>query len=119
MPDEPVAADSLIGIAGPYEIIQAAPSVAEAFFGPDRTDPRAWDEGNPMMFADLRPVVPVLLIHGTADDMLPVTLTEDFADALISGGHEVTTEYAEGADHFSVITPDVAGPIIADWLGLD
>lgn len=117
-PYESTAPDALIGISGPYDITQAFEPVAEAFFGPDRTDPATWDEGNPMTFADQRPEVPALLMHGTADDMVPITFTEDFATALSEGDHDVTTEYPEDADHFSVLSPDVAGPVIADWLGL-
>lgn len=102
----------------PYDITEAFPAVAEAFFGPDRTDPATWDEGNPTAYADQRPEVPALLMHGTADDMVPITFTEDFAAALTDGGHEVTTDYPEGADHLSVLDPAVAGPVIATWLGL-
>lgn len=71
-----------------------------------------------MAYADQRPDVPALLVHGAADDMIPVTFTEDFATALSDGAHQVATAYPEGADHFSVLDPDVAGPIIADWLEL-
>jgi len=116
-PYESAAPDALIGIAGPYDITKESRPVAEALFGPDRTDPATWDEGNPMAYADQRPDVPVLLMHGTADDN-PITITEDFATALSDGGHDVTTDYPDGADHFSVLSPDVAGPVIADWLGL-
>jgi acetyl esterase/lipase len=117
-PYESTAPDALIGMSGPYDITQAFEPVAEAFFGPDRTDPQGWDEGNPVVYADQRADVPALLIHGTADDMVPVTFTEDFAAAMSDGGHDVTTDYPEGADHFSVISPDVAGPVIANWLGM-
>ncbi len=117
-PYESAAPDSFIGISGPYDITEAFPAVAEAFFGPDRTDPATWDEGNPTAYADQRPEVPALLVHGTADEMVPITFTEDFAAALTDGGHEVTTDYSEGADHFSVLDPAVAGPVIATWLGL-
>lgn len=117
-PYESTAPDSFIGISGPYDITEGFPPVVEAFFGPDRTDPATWEEGNPTAYADQRPEVPALLIHGTADDMVPITFTEDFAAALTAGGHEVSTDYPEGADHFSVLDPTVAGPVIATWLGL-
>ena len=41
-PFESAAPDSFIGISGPYDITEAFPAVAEAFFGPDRTDPATW-----------------------------------------------------------------------------
>lgn len=71
-----------------------------------------------MAYADQRPDVPALLVHGAADDMIPVTFTESFATALSDGAHQVATDYPERADHFSVLDPDVAEPIIADWLEL-
>jgi acetyl esterase/lipase len=117
-PYEPATPDALIGISGPYDITQAFPAVAEAFFGPDRTDTSTWDEGNPMTYAGERPDLPALLVHGMADDMVPVTFTVKFDAALVDGGHDVTADYPEGADHFSVLAPDVAGAVIADWLGL-
>ena len=117
-PYESATPDSFIGISGPYDITEAFPPVVEAFFGPDRTDPAIWDEGNPTAYADQQPEVPALLVHGTADDMVPITFTEDFAAALTDGGHEVTTDYPEGADHFSILDPAVGGPVIATWLGL-
>lgn len=117
-PYEAASPDALIGISGPYDITQAAPVVAEALFGEDRSDPETWGEGNPMEYTGERPDVPALLIHGAADDMVPVSFTEDFAEALTDGGHDVTVNYPEGEDHFSVIEPAAAGPIIAEWLGL-
>lgn len=118
-PYEATAPDALIGISGSYDINEVSRTVAYNFFGgPSVRDPSTWDEGNPMAYADQRPDVPALLMHGTADDMVPITLTEGFAAALTDGGHEVTTDYPEGADHFSVLDPDVAGPVIASWLGL-
>ena len=118
-PYEATAPDALIGISGPYDINEASRGSAYNFFGgPSVRDPSTWDEGNPMAKADQRPDLPALLMHGTADDMVPITFTEDFATALTDGGHEVTTDYPEGADHFTVLAPDVAGPVIASWLGL-
>jgi len=118
-PYEAAAPDALIGISGSYDINEASRGEAYNFFGgPSVRDPSTWDEGNPTAYADQRPDVPALLMHGTADDMVPITFTEDFAASLSDGGHEVTADYPEGADHFSVLDPAVAGPVIATWLGL-
>lgn len=118
-PYEATAPDALIGISGSYDINEVSRGEAYNFFGgPQVRDPSTWDEGNPTAYADQRPDVRALLMHGTADDMVPITFTEDFAAALTDGGHEVTADYLEGADHFSVLDPEVAGPVIASWLGL-
>jgi acetyl esterase/lipase len=118
-PYEAAAPDALIGISGEYDLNEeGSRGDAYRFFGgPNMRDLSTWDEGNPWAFAEQRPDVPVLLLHGTADDMVPITFTEDFAAALTDGGHQVTTDYIEGADHFTVLAPQMAGPVIADWLG--
>jgi predicted esterase len=75
--------------------------------------------GKPGARADLRAEVPVLLLHGTADPVVPVSFTEQFAAALDGGGHELTTQYLEGVDHDTVCSAEVVAPIIAEWFGLD
>lgn len=64
--------------------------------GRELPDPQDWMPGKPGARADLRPEVPVLLLHGTADPVVPVSFTEQFAAALDGGGHELTTQYLEG-----------------------
>ncbi len=113
-----VAADRLVGLAGPYDVAMAA-DVAVDLFGPDRPDPSTWDDGNPLGLADRRPDVPVLLVHGSDDTTVPTEFTTAFAEALTAGGHDVTTRLLDGVDHQSVYSAAVAAPVIADWLGLD
>lgn len=116
-PYPPVAPDALIGLSGPYDVDRIDPTTVDALFGA-RSDRAARDRANPTTHADERPGLPVLLVHGTADDLVPLSFTEEFAAALTAGGHAVTTAYPEGADHVSVFSREVAGPIIAGWLGL-
>lgn len=111
-------ADRLVGLAGPYDVVAAA-GQAQLLFGPESPDPNEWDAGNPLELADNRPDLPVLLVHGTADDLVPPDVSETFADALVAGGHEVELSVVEGADHMTVFSSDVAGPLIAAWLDLD
>jgi acetyl esterase/lipase len=112
-----VAPDRLVGLAGPYDVTRAADAAAN-LFGPDLPDPRDWTAGNPVALAGQRREVPVLLVHGAADRVVPTSFTEQFAAALDSGGHEVTTQYPAGVDHATVYSAEVAEPIIAEWLGL-
>jgi len=116
-PHGSVPPDRLVGLAGPYDVAQASGEAAN-LFGPDRPDPASWGDGNPLTYVDRRPEVPVLLVHGTADDLVPVSFTEGFATALRAGGHDVTAEYPEGATHQSVYSAEVAAPLVAAWLGL-
>lgn len=112
-----VAPDHFVGIAGPYDVTQAA-RFAGALFGPDNTDPAGWVEANPVEHAHERPELDVLLIHGRADITVPMEFTDTFAVALDDGGHEVIVERPEGADHHSIYSAEMAGPLIAEWLDL-
>ncbi len=111
-----VLPDALIGLAGPYDVSQV-PDMAQALFGttPER-DPGTWASGNPVRRAALRPDVPVLLLHGDDDAVVPTSFTADFAARLKGAGHPVTMELVPGATHGSVYSSAVAGPIITRWL---
>ncbi len=113
---ESVAADRLIGLAGPYDVV-AAQGLALNLFGSPPTGPDDWSRGNPVDQADSRPEIPALLIHGLSDALVPVEFTEDFAAALTDGGHEVSAQYPEGVTHASVYSSEVAAEPIAEWLG--
>ncbi|HEX3004533.1 MAG TPA: alpha/beta hydrolase fold domain-containing protein [Angustibacter sp.] len=111
-----VTPDALIGLAGPYDVSQV-PDLALALFGnPPERDPTGWAAGNPVRRAALRPAVPVLLVHGEDDAVVPTSFTADFAARLKAGGHPVSVDYVPGADHGSVFSSAVAGPIISRWL---
>lgn len=115
--DEPVAADRVIGLAGPYDVVDAA-AYATNLFGPELPDPADWGPGDPTELTDVRPDLPFLLVHGRQDTTVPPGATADFARRLDQDGHDVTTIYLDGVDHQTVYRADVAGPVIADWLGL-
>ncbi len=117
-PYDAVTPDALVGISGPYDVTQASRTATYNFFAADQRDPATWDDANPLTYAGQRPDVPVLLLHGTSDEVVPITQSEDFEAALIAGGHDVTTDYVEGATHWTVYAPDVAGTAIAEWLGV-
>ena len=81
-----------------------------------RADPATWRAANPVERADLRPEVPVLLMHGENDEVLPVDFTMQFGDALEAAGHPTTVELVPDVDHLGIFAADVAaGPIVA-WL---
>jgi acetyl esterase/lipase len=114
-PYPPARADLLVGLAGPYDVESAA-GQARFLFGPANADPADWDPGNPVVQAADRPELPVLLVHGTADDLVPLRFSEQFADALENGGHPVDLLILDGVDHHSVYSPENAGAAITDWL---
>lgn len=113
-PYEPREADALVGLAGPYDIHQSR--IGEDLFGvPQSEDPEMWRDGDPLTWADSRAEIPVLLMHGTADEMVPVWFTESMADALERGGHEVTTDYPHGARHNDLFRSSWVLDDILDW----
>lgn len=109
-----VVPDALVGLAGPYDV--STGGFGSPLFGPDRPDPAEWGPGNPILAADHRPQLDVLLVHGRADNVVPVDFTERFAEALRRGGHQVSVELLEGIDHGLVYSAEVATPIITRWL---
>ncbi len=113
----PVAApDGFVGLAGAYDIA-AIPELAEPLFGalPDEA-PEQWREATPATWAAQRPDLAALLVHGEADDQVPVAMTQDLAAALQRAGHTVTVRTVPEADHQRVYAADVAGPLIRSWL---
>jgi acetyl esterase/lipase len=108
--------EALVGLSGPYDISRM-PDVASALFdvGPNGA-PEAWQNANPVVRADRRPDVPVLLLHGEDDPTVPVDFTTQFADALEDAGHPVTVDLVPGVDHLGMFRADVAGEPVADWL---
>jgi len=111
-------ADALIGLAGPYDVV-AAERQAVNLFGPEYPRLDQWDAGNPIVLASQRPELPVLLLHGEDDPLVPVAASETFAQALDEGGHPVELDVLAGVDHDSVYSAEVAGPVISSWLQLD
>ena len=50
----------------------------------------------------------MLLLHGTADERVPVTFSTDFAAALTAAGHPVTLTVLPGEDHDEIYDAQVA-----------
>lgn len=115
-PDPARPVDALIGMAGVYDVTRL-PAVAFLLFGvtPD-DDPELWEEGNPLLRATLRPEIPVLLLHGDADRVVPVSFTSDFALALEEGGHDTSVTIVPGADHGEIYSPEASGELIVEWI---
>jgi acetyl esterase/lipase len=115
-PRPDVVPEGLIGMAGTYDVGLLA-DLAEPLFGvSERADPELWEAGNPVARAGLRSEIPVLLLHGDHDDLVPMSFTTGFARALEEGGHPTTVEVVEGADHHDIYQAAVAGATIVDWV---
>lgn len=105
-----------IGLAGPYDIERVG-GIVVAFFGVDQeTDPGLWASGNPMNLVDGDTDLEVLLIHGDADGVVPVDFSESFATSLEAGGVLVELSILPGVNHSRVISPQVVGDLIVEWI---
>lgn len=114
--EAPVGVDGLVGLAGVYDVREAA-DIAEPFFGTALADdPDRWTEGNPVERAGERPELAVLLLHGEDDAAVPTSVTTAFAQALQEGGHRVETTLVPGEDHLGIFQPSVAAPPIEQFL---
>jgi acetyl esterase/lipase len=111
-----VAPDALVGLSGPYDISRVPDLAARLVGGTPASDPDAWARANPVERAGLRPQVPVLLLHGAADESVPVAFTLQFGDALTRAGHPTTVDVVPSADHAEIYQPGAAGDRIVRWL---
>ena len=116
----PVRIDGLVGLAGVYDVT-AASDIALTLFGVRQADdPQRWRDGDPTWWAgqredgDAGPTV--LLLHGDADTLVPVSQTQGLAALLEARGLDTTVEVVPGQDHRGIYAVDVAGPRIARWL---
>ena len=112
--DPVVAPDALVGLAGPYDIRDFSDAAARLFA--EDAAQATWDAANPVLLADRRPEVPVLLLHGDEDEVVPADFSTDFADALREGGHPTTLSILPGVDHAEVYSAQVASAPVAQWL---
>ncbi|HET6967701.1 MAG TPA: alpha/beta hydrolase [Ornithinibacter sp.] len=112
--DPVVTPDALVGLAGPYDIRDFSDAAARLFA--DDADEATWDAANPVLLADRRPEVPVLLLHGDADELVPTDFSAHFADALRDGGHPTTLNVLPAVDHGEVYSAGVAAAPVAQWL---
>ncbi len=105
----PGAADLVIAMSAPAADLDAAielavaadPDVAELL--PDGVpspteNPEYWADISPASFFD-RATEPLLLIHGSADDVAPAQWAQDTADAWTQAGGDAEVVILEGGDH--------------------
>jgi acetyl esterase/lipase len=109
--------DAWVGLAGPYDIETYA-FLLPRFFGATLTaDPDTWRQGNPFSYLDSPSAgLRLLLVHGDADELVPLAMTEGFYLALDRAGAAVTLHVVPGAGHGEVNSPRVVGDLIADFV---
>lgn len=109
------AADAVVGMAGPYDVVRAANVAVNLFGVPEGQDPDLWREGNPYTWTGERPELPILLVHGDADSVVPLSFTSGMAEALEAAGHPVTVEVVPG-DHNDIFLPEAVADLLVAWV---
>jgi acetyl esterase/lipase len=111
-PVEPVPVDGFVGLSGPYDVLAAADAAEPLFGAGPEQSPAAWRAGDPMAQVANRPALPVLLLHGLADGLVPADSSRAFAAALRRAGHPVRLVLLPGVDHLGTFAPArAAGPV--------
>ena len=119
--DAGVAVTAVVAQAGVLDLRRvpgsaSAAAPCDAFLGVEPADvAAAYAAADPTVRLPLG--VPVLCVHGRADDIVPITQSEDFVAAAKAAGDDARLVAVEG-DHFVVIDPaSEAWAAVLDFLG--
>lgn len=108
--------DGFVGLSGPYDIELLGP-VGALFFGVSLADdPARWARGNPLTYVESSPEIPVLLLHGDSDQLVPLAFSRELANLLEGAGRPVTFEILPGGTHDATLDPAVVADRIADFV---
>ncbi|HEX3607699.1 MAG TPA: alpha/beta hydrolase [Candidatus Dormibacteraeota bacterium] len=103
-----LAASSRLGLDGD--------AAAELVGGPPDRVPERYAVASPRERLPLG--VPVLLVHGDADDRVPVAMSREYAGAARAAGDDVDLEVVPGSGHPELIDPrSGAWEVVRRWLG--
>ena len=109
----------LIGLAGVYDAKAFDFALVDFFGGAQVEQPQAWSQGDPVGLVDsgLAPAdLHVLLLHGDADEDVPIEQSQSFEASLKRAGVPVSLEVVPGATHQTIYSADVAGPSAIAWV---
>lgn len=107
--ETPLPVRGVVALAGVCDLVSARAwhlgddAAEELLGGAPSAYPDRYSVANP---TELLPLdVPVTLVHGTADDRVPVEMSRDFATRARAAGDTVDLRELPGNDHFAVIDP--------------
>jgi acetyl esterase/lipase len=109
---DPVAIRAAVSLAGvvdlqrAWELQLSGGVVGELLGGPPDEHPERYAAASPITL--LPPPVPVVLIHGAADDIVPFKISERYRDAAVAVCGDASLVALPGVDHFAVIDPTSA-----------
>jgi acetyl esterase/lipase len=119
-PDPPVDVKGLIGLAGIYDT-DPFRSFMSPWMGISATEQsEEWARVNPLEWlrrgTDIPTGLRVLLIHGDADQSVPLAQTTAFAEALSTAKVETDTTVLPGLGHLEIFQAAHAGSPILAWM---
>lgn len=116
-PGADLPVDAWVGLAGSYDT-DAYAFLLQSFYGTSLSeDPTPWNKGNPYTYIDqIPPDLEILLVHGTADELVPVGMTENLYLAVDQAGASATLKIVSDAGHGEMTSPRVVGDLIAAFV---
>ena len=109
--------DAWVGLAGSYDTDTYA-FLLQPFFGvPYADDPELWAQGRPHTYVASAPDgLAMLFVHGDADELVPVAMSEDLYLAADRAGTDARLTVLPGVGHSEVNAPRVVAELITEWL---
>jgi acetyl esterase/lipase len=107
--------DGLVGLAGLYDPSEVAGFVAP-LLGVGARGAVTWEDVDASTWSAERPHLPVLLLHGDADVVVPPHSSAELAAHLARAGHPVEHEVLVDAGHADVYQAVVVGPRLVAWI---
>lgn len=102
---------TVISLAGPLDMSETVrrgnPRARKAMGGSPQAVSEHYTAVDPIQ--NVNPAINVVLVHGDADEVVPVGLSLRYADAVQRAGGTVSTTIIPGADHLSIVRPGDTG----------
>jgi predicted esterase len=106
--DENALPEVFVGINGAYSgAVDGPPAEMLA------DNPEALHAIDPYTYIGENPDLEVWLIHGDADTEQPISVAEDFSDALLSSGYTVELVVLQGVGHDSGLSPEQQDELVS------
>ena len=116
------APDAFVGLSGAYASIHDGDQDAtwESIVGVPRADnPEAWAALDPIDLVERHsaPAIPIMLMHGGADGVVPLAESEELAAALTAAGKPTSVQVEDGIDHGAIRDAAATIRTLAELLG--